>query len=169
MTHVIILLFKKERTMIKTNAMRYLEKLKIPYEVFDYESKDGKIDGVSVAGKLGVSVDVVYKTLVLKGENIFVCIVPVEKEIDLKLMAKAASEKKVQMIPVKDITKLTGYVRGGCSPFAMKKAYPTYIQEDIKNQDYIMVSAGKIGLQMKLSVDDFLKASNAKVVDVIVK
>lgn len=155
--------------MQKTNAMRFLDDLDINYDILEYNASDGKIDGISVAEKIGYSLDMVYKTLVLKGENIFVCIVPVQEEIDLKAMAKAIKEKKVEMIHVKDILTLTGYVRGGCSPFAMKKKYPTYIQEDIILQDEIIVSGGKIGMQIKLKVEDFLKASEAQIVDVISK
>ena len=91
---------------------------------------------------------------------------PVHHEIQLKEMAVAIHEKKVQMVPVKDIRSLTGYIRGGCSPFAMTKNYPKYIQEDIILQEYIVVSGGKIGLQIKLGVEDFLRASGAKLVDV---
>jgi len=155
--------------MQKTNAMRFLDDLDINYDILEYNASDGKIDGISVAEKIGHSVDMVYKTLVLKGENIFVCMVPVQEEIDLKAMAKVIKEKKVEMIHVKDISTLTGYVRGGCSPFAMKKKYPTYIQEDIILQDEIIVSGGKIGIQIKLKVEDFLKVSEAQVVDVISK
>jgi len=155
--------------MQKTNAMRFLDDLDINYDILEYNASDGKIDGISVAEKIGHSVDMVYKTLVLKGENIFVCMVPVQEEIDLKAMAKAIKEKKVEMIHVKDILTLTGYVRGGCSPFAMKKKYPTYIQEDIILQDEIIVSGGKIGMQIKLKVEDFLKVSEAQIVDVISK
>ncbi len=155
--------------MQKTNAMRFLDDLDINYDILEYNASDGKIDGISVAEKIGHSVDMVYKTLVLKGENIFVCMVPVQEEIDLKAMAKVIKEKKVEMIHVKDILTLTGYVRGGCSPFAMKKKYPTYIQEDIILQDEIIVSGGKIGIQIKLKVEDFLKVSEAQVVDVISK
>ena len=155
--------------MQKTNAMRFLDDLDINYDILEYNASDGKIDGISVAEKIGYSLDMVYKTLVLKGENIFVCIVPVQEEIDLKAMAKAIKEKKVEMIHVKDILTLTGYVRGGCSPFAMKKKYPTYIQEDIILQDEIIVSGGKIGMQIKLKVKNFLKASEAQIVDVICK
>jgi len=155
--------------MQKTNAMRFLDDLDINYDILEYNASDGKIDGISVAEKIGHSVDMVYKTLVLKGENIFVCMVPVQEEIDLKAMAKVIKEKKVEMIHVKDILTLTGYVRGGCSPFAMKKKYPTYIQEDIILQDEIIVSGGKIGMQIKLKVEDFLKVSEAQIVDVISK
>ena len=141
--------------MQKTNAMRFLDDLDINYDILEYNASDGKIDGISVAEKIGYSLDMVYKTLVLKGENIFVCIVPVQEEIDLKAMAKAIKEKKVEMIHVKDILTLTGYVRGGCSPFAMKKKYPTYIQEDIILQDEIIVSGGKNWNEIKFKILNF--------------
>ncbi len=152
--------------MTKTNAMRFLDKLEIEYEILTYDIADGKIDGESVARKISAPVDIVYKTLVLKGESYFVVIVPVNKEINLKTMAKTVGTKKVQMIAVKDLLPLTGYVRGGCSPFAMKKNYPCYIQDDILKQEVIIVSAGQKGLQVKLKVQDFLKASNAKLVNI---
>ncbi len=152
--------------MTKTNAMRFLDKLNINYEILTYNISDGKIDGISVAEKIAEPVDIVYKTLVLKGKNIFVVILPVNREINLKTMAKVVDEKKVQMIAVKEIFTLTGYVRGGCSPFAMKKKYPLYIQDDILNQDYIIVSGGQKGIQIKMKTADFLKASEAKLVDV---
>ncbi len=153
--------------MNKTNAMRYLDSLDISYEVSEYSSEDGKIDGISVAGKLGVSSDEIYKTLVLKGRDIFVSVIPVDKELDLKVMAKLLNEKKVNMVPVRDIHGLTGYVRGGCSPFAMKKKYPMYIQKDILSKDFIRVSGGKVGVQIKLSVKDFLTATEAEPVAMV--
>ncbi len=151
----------------KTNAMRYLDNLKIDYEIIEYKTDDGKIDGISVANKVGYVVENVYKTLVGRGENIFVTLVPVDKEVDLKKLAKAVGYKKVQMVAVKELLGLTGYIRGGCSPFAMKKKYPIYIQKDILDKEFILVSAGKIGMQIKLSVEDFLKSSEAKIVDVV--
>ncbi len=152
--------------MNKTNAMRYLDKLAIPYEVITYSSGDGKIDGISVADKVGEPVENVYKTLVCRGSSEFVVVLPVHKEVHLKKLAKVSGNKKVQMIAVKELLPLTGYVRGGCSPFAMKKEYPIYVQEDIILCEYVLVSAGKIGMQVKLSAEDFLRASKAKVVDV---
>ncbi len=152
--------------MNKTNAMRYLENEGIPYEVISYSSSDGKIDGVSVADKVGESVECVYKTLVCRGDDVFVVVLPVHREVNLKKLAKVSGNKKVQMIAVKELLPLTGYVRGGCSPFAMKKDYPTYVQEDILINDYVLVSAGKIGVQVKLSAEDFVNASKAEVVDI---
>ncbi|MEQ2528733.1 Cys-tRNA(Pro) deacylase [Bacillaceae bacterium CLA-AA-H227] len=153
----------------KTNAMRILDAKKIAYELIIYESKDGKIDGVSVAGKINKDPKIVFKTLVVQGtsKNLYVFIVPVEDELDLKKAAKAANEKKIEMIPVKDIQKWTGYIRGGCSPIGMKKAYPTFIDESAQNSETIVVSGGKIGLQMELKVMDLQSATDSKIVDLI--
>ncbi len=151
----------------KTNAMRYLDKLNIKYEVIEYKISDGEVAGTNVANKIGYPFKTVYKTLVGRGKDIFVIIIPVDKEVNLKKLAKEIGEKKVQMVAVKELLGLTGYIRGGCSPFAMKKKYPTYIQKDIMNEDFILVSAGKIGIQLKIDIDDFLKASGAKIVNVI--
>ncbi|AST90210.1 aminoacyl-tRNA deacylase [Sutcliffiella cohnii] len=153
----------------KTNAMRILDSKKIPYEIITYESKDGKIDGVSVAEKIGKDVRSVYKTLVAQGnsKNIYVYIIPVNDELDLKKGAKAVNEKKIEMIPVKDIQKWTGYIRGGCSPIGMKKVYPTVIDESAEGLEKIIVSGGKIGVQLELTVGDLKEVTNAMLVDVI--
>ncbi|MGD6900668.1 Cys-tRNA(Pro) deacylase [Bacillus infantis] len=136
----------------KTNAMRLLDAARLEYNSLSYDSKDGKIDGVSVAGKIGRDPEQVYKTLVAQaGRNVYVFIIPVEAELDLKKAAKAAGEKKVEMIPVKDIQKLTGYIRGGCSPVGMKKLYPTFIDSQGEQLESIIVSGGKIGLQIELA------------------
>ena len=153
----------------KTNAMRMLDAQKVVYELITYESQDGKVDGVSVAEKIGKNPEAVYKTLVAQGgsKQIFVFIVPVTEELDLKKAAKAAGEKKVEMIPVKDIQKLTGYIRGGCSPVGMKKLYPSFIDAKSEELDLIIVSGGKIGMQMELKVDDLQKAIGSKLADLI--
>lgn len=153
----------------KTNAMRMLDAQKVDYELITYDSKDGKIDGVSVAEKIGKDSKAVYKTLVAKGisKQVFVFIIPVIEELDLKKAAKAAGEKKVEMIPVKDIQKLTGYIRGGCSPVGMKKQYPSYIDAKAQELDLIIVSGGKIGMQMELKVEDLQKAIGAELMDLI--
>ncbi|MEH7387766.1 Cys-tRNA(Pro) deacylase [Bacillus sp. JJ1521] len=153
----------------KTNAIRILDSKKIQYEIYTYESNDGKIDGVSVAQKVGLDAKSVYKTLVAQGNNkaIFVLVIPVEEELDLKKCAKVAEVKKVEMIPVKDIQKHTGYIRGGCSPIGMKKAYPTFIDTQASSLDSIIVSAGKIGMQVKLKVADLIAATDGKIVDII--
>lgn len=153
---------------IKTNAMRILDNEKIEYNVITYDNKDGKIDGISVSQKIGKATKYVYKTLVVQGhsKSIFVFVLPVEEELDLKKAAIAAEEKNVSMIPVKDILKWTGYIRGGCSPIGMKKSYKTFIDSSAQNIDKIIVSAGKIGFQIETSPDKLAKASNADFKDI---
>ncbi|WP_453996592.1 Cys-tRNA(Pro) deacylase [Bacillus nitroreducens] len=153
----------------KTNALRILDSKKVQYEVYTYESNDGKIDGVSVAEKVGLDTSQVYKTLVAQGNtmDIFVFVIPVEKELDLKKAAKVAGVKKIEMIPVKDIQTHTGYIRGGCSPVGMKKAYPTFIDTTALNLNSIIVSAGKIGMQVHLKVNDLLESTNGQIADLI--
>lgn len=154
----------------KTNAMRILDKHKVTYESFFYES-DGAIDGISVANKISFSVEQVYKTLVLQGNdhNYYVAVIPVACELDLKKMAKACEIKKVELIPVAKINSVTGYIRGGCSPFGMKKDFPLYIDESAKNLDEIIVSGGKIGVQIKVPVKDIVRIREAKFADLLQK
>ncbi len=154
---------------IKTNAMRILDSNDILYNVITYETKDGKIDGLSVARKSNKDPSLVYKTLVTKGRdnNIFIFVIPVEKELDLKKAAKVCGEKKIEMIHVKDIKKYTGYIRGGCSPIGMKKLYPTFINSTAESLENILVSGGKIGVQIELKVEDLKKITKAALEDVI--
>jgi Cys-tRNA(Pro)/Cys-tRNA(Cys) deacylase len=153
--------------MEKTNAMRILDGKRINYTAYTYDSKDGKIDGVSVAQKIGKDAQYVYKTLVAHGnnKNIYVFIIPVEKELDLKKAAVATDEKKIEMVGVKDILKITGYIRGGCSPIGMKKSYPTYLDESAGLISKIVLSAGKIGIQMELEVTDLLQVVEGVLAD----
>ena len=143
---------------LKTNAMRILDSKKVSYEMLSYESEDGKIDGISVAHKIGVDEKNVFKTLVAQGtsKELYVFVIPVAEELDLKNAAKIAGEKKVEMIPVKDILKYTGYIRGGCSPIGMKKNYKTFIHESAEDLDFIIFSAGKIGHQIKMNPNDLV-------------
>jgi Cys-tRNA(Pro)/Cys-tRNA(Cys) deacylase len=152
---------------VKTNAMRILDAKKIAYEVLTYDNKDGKIDGVSVAAKIGKNPHEVYKTLVTQGasKDLFVFVIPVEEELDLKKCAKAAGEKKVEMIPVKDIQKWTGYIRGGCSPVGMKKEYKTFLDESGQELPTIIVSGGKIGVQIVVSPQDLKDVTDAEFAD----
>jgi Cys-tRNA(Pro)/Cys-tRNA(Cys) deacylase len=147
----------------KTNAMRMLDKEEIKYDMHTYSTDDGKIDGISVANKIGRDTEIVFKTLLLKGttNSYFVFVVPVEAELDLKKAAKAAGEKKVEMIAVKDIQKVSGYIRGGCSPIGMKKLLPTYIHDTGERLETIIVSGGTIGIQIELDVMDLIKVTNA--------
>ncbi len=136
----------------KTNAMRLLDAQKIDYELITYDKNDGKIDGVSVANKIGKAPSSVFKTLVARGASgsVYVFLIPVAAELDVKKAARAAGEKKIELVPVKDIQKLTGYIRGGCSPIGMKKQYPTYLDKSAELLDCIIVSAGKIGAQVEM-------------------
>lgn len=142
--------------MIKTNVMRLLEAAKIPYTPDFYEVDETDLSGSHAADLMGADHDRMYKTLVLKGEKngYLVCCIPVDEELDLKKTAKAAGDKKVEMIHVKDLLKVTGYIRGGCSPIGMKKKYPTYIEETAQLYDTITVSAGQRGAQVTLSPED---------------
>lgn len=154
---------------VKTNAMRILDRENIKYNISTYENKDGKIDGVSVASKIGKNVEQVFKTLVLQGQSkeIYVFVIPVNEELDLKKSAKVAGEKKVEMIHVKDINKYTGYIRGGCSPIGMKKLYKTFIHNTAENLETIVVSGGKIGMQIELSPKDLTNIINGNFQDII--
>ena len=145
----------------KTNAQRMLEKEKIPYLAHTYETGDGHIDGVSVAHKMGIDPAVVFKTLVTRGASrgIYIFVVPVALELNLKAAARAVGEKSVEMIAVKEITPLTGYVRGGCSPIGMKKHYPTVVDESARPLERMIVSAGRIGGQIELAPGDLQKAT----------
>lgn len=152
----------------KTNAMRILDAHKISYNMYTYENKDGKIDGVSVAEKIGKEPRAVFKTLVAQGtgKGIYVFVVPIQKELDLKKAAKVAEEKKIEMIAVKDIQKHTGYIRGGCSPVGMKKLYPTFISDSAAELDTMIVSGGKIGMQIELSPKDLQDITNAAIANI---
>lgn len=136
--------------MVKTNAMRMLDKAGLPYEVHTYAHGDGKIDGPSVAQKLGQDPRTVFKTLVTQGAGggYYVFVLPVEKELDLKAAARAVGEKSVAMLPLGELNRVTGYVRGGCSPVGMKKRYPTVFDESVKGLERVMVSGGQIGCQI---------------------
>ncbi|WP_382736472.1 Cys-tRNA(Pro) deacylase [Agathobaculum butyriciproducens] len=135
----------------KTNVMRVLEQHKIAYKPHEYPHGKDAVDGVSVAELLGQNPDQVFKTLVARGKSggFHVFVIPVAKELDLKKAAKAAGEKSVEMVHVKELLGLTGYVRGGCSPVGMKKAFPTVFDESVNNVPTVMVSAGKIGFQIE--------------------
>lgn len=158
----------KEKKSAKTNAVRLLENEQVPYELMTYDVNDGQLDGVSVAAKTGQAAESVYKTLVTitSPKELFVFIIPVAEELDLKKAAKAVGVKKLEMLPLKDLTKETGYVRGGCSAVGMKKKYPTVIDVSAENLEKMIVSAGKPGLQMKLAPEDLAKAADASFLDV---
>ena len=153
----------------KTNAMRLLDRNKIEYTTHAYENEDGKIDGIAVAHKIGKDESCVFKTLVTIGhskEN-YVFVVPVAEELDMKKAAKAAGEKNVEMIHVKDINKTTGYIRGGCSPLGMKKVFKTFIHNSALDFETIVFSGGKIGSQIEMNPNDLPKVIGCEFVDII--
>lgn len=154
----------------KTNAMRLLDAAGISYKMHEYEVKDGQIDGLSVSNKIGIEPKHVFKTLVTQGsKGFYVYVIPVESELDLKKAARAANEKKVEMIPVKEIQKQTGYVRGGCSPIGMKKTYPTFIDTRAETLSFIVISAGKIGAQIELEPKHLKQIVNAIFCEIVNK
>ena len=151
----------------KTNAMRVLDRGKVPYTVHTYDHSDGRIDGVSVAAKVGIDPERVYKTLVTRGSSggYFVFVIPVALELDLKKAARAVGEKSVAMIRVEEINKVTGYIRGGCSPVGMKKRYPTVFDSRAAGLETIVVSGGRIGTQVELDPGALMAAVGAKTAD----
>lgn len=155
----------------KTNAMRLLDRAKIPYRVHAYTAEDGRIDGVSVAEKVGLPAERVYKTLVTAGHSraYYVFVIPVERELDLKKAAKSVGEKSVEMIHVADINRVTGYVRGGCSPLGMKKAYVTRVDGSAEKFAAIAVSGGRIGTQVELNPDALKTLARAEYADLVQK
>lgn len=154
----------------KTNAMRMLERKKISYEAFTYEC-DEFIDGIHSADLIGAPYDQSFKTLVMEGKSgaFYVFVVPIEKEVDRKAAARAVGEKAVDMIHVKDILKITGYVRGGCSPLGMKKNYPVVFDASTGNFNEIYISGGRIGLTLKVPMKELLAVTNGKTADITVK
>ena len=138
---------------IKTNAARLLDAAGIQYELIEYSYTDEDLSAQHVAAELGEDIDMVFKTLVLRGDRngLFVCVIPGDFEVDLKLAAHISGNKSCEMIHVKELLPLTGYIRGGCSPIGMKKPFPTFVHESALLYDYIYVSAGQRGLQLKIN------------------
>lgn len=158
----------------KTNVMRILDKAKVPYEAYCYKS-DGQVDGVHVAETCGIPFEKCFKTLVTfftenNGKTeFFVFVIPVKEELDLKAGAKAVGVKRVEMLAVKDLLKTTGYIRGGCSPIGMKKPFTTVINSSAENLDWMTVSGGKIGTQIRLKPQDLARITGAKFEDITMK
>jgi len=152
----------------KTNAARILDRLKIPYTLVEYAFDPDDLAADHVAAELGEPIEQVFKTLVLKGDKTghIVCVIAGNREVNLKKAAKTSGNKKVEMIPMKELLPTTGYIRGGCTSIGMKKQFPTYISEEAVNFDVIYVSAGKRGLQLRLSPLDLMKASGAVAADI---
>lgn len=155
---------------VKTNAMRILDKQKISYELISYEC-DEFIDGMHSASITGAPVERSFKTLVAQGKSgqYYVLVIPIADEVDLKAAARAVGEKSIEMIHVKDITAVTGSVRGGCSPIGMKKQYPTFIQEVAKQYDKIYVSGGRIGITLHLDTEALCRVCRGTYADFVVK
>jgi len=154
--------------MTKTNAMRMLDKAKIFYETKEYAVDENDLSGTHIASQIGLPFEQVFKTLVAKGDKtgpVVFCI-PVNKEIDLKKAAAVTKNKKLEMVHVKDLLGLTGYIRGGCSPVGMKKRFPTFICSTAVNFEKITVSAGVRGCQLLLSPNDLIEYTNAQLCDV---
>lgn len=149
----------------KTNAARLLDKAKIPYELIPYEVDEADLSAVHVAADLGENVEQVFKTLVLQGDKTgyFVCIIPGDKELNLKMAAKVSGNKSCELIPMKELLPLTGYIRGACSPLGMKKHFPTYIHETCLLFPFIFVSAGQRGLQVKVAPEALISEIRGEV------
>lgn len=155
---------------VKTNAMRILDKNKITYRLNLYECEKF-IDGVHIADMLGQDYAMTFKTLVMMGKSrqYYVFVLPIDKEVDMKKAAKAVGEKNLEMVHVKDINQVIGYIRGGCTPIGMKKNYPTVIHESAKAFDEIIISGGRLGTQIFLAPDDLVKVTRGEYADIIAK
>lgn len=153
----------------KTNVARLLDARKIPYELIPYTVDENDLAATHVAEELGEDISQVFKTLVLRGDKngLFVCVIPGDEEVDLKKVAKISGNKKAEMIAVKELLPLTGYIRGGCCPIGMKKPYPTWIHCSCQDFPHIFISAGVRGLQLKINPDDLLQVVGAKTGDLI--
>ena len=153
----------------KTNAARLLDKAKITYELIPYEVDENDLAATHVAAQLGENIEQVFKTLILHGDRngYFVCVIPGDHEVDLKLAAKASGNKKADLIPMKELLPVTGYIRGGCSPIGMKKEFPTFIHESCLQFEYIYISAGVRGLQIRIDPKDLVRYVRATVIPLI--
>lgn len=157
----------KKQSVSKTNVARLLDAASIPYELIPYPVDESDLSAKHIADILGEDISRVFKTIVLKGERTghFVCILPGDCEIDLKKAAKAAGDKKAELIPMKELLPLTGYIRGGCSPIGMKKPFPTFFHSTATDFDYIYVSAGTRGLQAKINPELLIGYVNGSLTD----
>lgn len=155
--------------VIKTNVARLLDKAKISYELIPYAVDENDLAATHVAAELGEDIAMVFKTLVLTAGpgQFFVCVIPGDKEVDLKKAAKAAGVKKAEMLPLKELQPLTGYIRGGCSPIGMRKPFPTFFHSTVSDYPAIYVSAGVRGLQLHIAPSDLINYLGANVADLI--
>ncbi len=153
----------------KTNVARILDQKKISYELIPYTVDENDLAATHVAAELGEDIRQVFKTLVLRGDKngLLVCVIPGDMEVDLKKAAKLSGNKKVEMIAMKELLPLTGYIRGGCCPIGMKKVYPTWIHHTCKDFPFIFISAGIRGLQLKINPADLLAVTDAQMADLI--
>lgn len=153
----------------KTNVARLLDKAKVSYRLVPYEVDENDLSAVHVAAQLGEEVEQVFKTLILHGDRTghFVCIIPGDNEVDLKKAAKVSGNKKCELIPMKELLPLTGYIRGGCSPIGMKRPFPTYIHHTVEQFDTVFISAGVRGLQLALAPPDLIREAHATVADLV--
>ena len=153
----------------KTNAARLLDKAKIHYELIPYQVDENDLAARHIAEQLSEPLEQVFKTLVLSGDKTgyFVCVVPGDSEVDLKAAAKVSGDKKCDLIPMKDLLQVTGYIRGGCSPVGMKKHFPTYLHSTARKFPYIYISAGVRGLQFKIAPADVVAFTGAEYADII--
>ncbi len=165
MANKILFLIFADMKINKTNAARLLDKAGITYELIPYEVDESDLSAVHVAASLGENIDQVFKTLILHGDKsgYFVCVVPGEKEVNLKMAAKASGNKNCELIPMKELLPTTGYIRGACSPVGMKKHFPTYIHHTCLDFPYIYVSAGQRGLQIKVAPKELINEVKAEV------
>lgn len=153
----------------KTNAARLLDRAKIKYKLVPYTVDEDNLAATHVAEELGEDIATVFKTLVLRGDRTghFVCVIPGDKEVDLKAAAKVSGNKKADLIPMKELLPTTGYIRGGCTPIGMKKPFPTFIHSTCLNYDTIYISAGVRGLQIAINPQDLIDFISASVTDLI--
>ena len=161
----------KKDKIAKTNALRQLDKQKIPYIIHTYEWSEDKSGGLGVAEKFPELAERVFKTIVLKGKskNLYVCVIHGAAHLDLKKVAKACGEKNIDLLPLSELEKETGYIRGGCSPVGMKKLYRTFFDKEVEKFEKIMVSAGRRGLQMEVETEKLVGIVNGTVVDLLME
>ena len=161
----------KKNKIAKTNALRQLDKQKIPYIIHTYEWSEDKSGGLGVAEKFPELAERVFKTIVLKGKskNLYVCVIHGAAHLDLKKVAKACGEKNIDLLPLSELEKETGYIRGGCSPVGMKKLYRTFFDKEVEKFEKIMVSAGRRGLQMEVETEKLVGIVNGTVVDLLME
>ena len=159
-----------DKNIKKTNAARLLDQMKVAYDLIPYEVDENDLGAQHIAEQLGQPIERLFKTLVLRGDKLglFVCVIPGAEEVDLKKAAKVTGNKKVEMIHVKELLPLTGYIRGGCSPIGMKKALPTWFHESIVQYDHVFCSAGQRGLQFRIAPRDLVSAAHGQLADLIV-